>query len=420
MNGDHDDRPLVSATLAAVFARVESAVRWCLQSVDPRVVMGACGAAALAIFLLVLVRSVLDEPGLAGIVRGVFGGFFVALLFAGAGAWLLLWGRSRSPRTPDTAATAGATALESMLAPTLAELNAVRADVIKAVRVRSQSRVPLAIAAAIAFWVLAQWSDDPPDVLTLIAFTVVGALAGEVWAIGKLDREYRTLYKDRVLPHLAARFGDLSYRRPTLDVVHKLRAQRIFAEFEEAQADDAIVGTHRGLALSIAEVRLQRGSGDDRVVVFDGLLVDLTLPRALTGTTAIVSDAGMFGNLKARWRSDGLAPVRLEDAQFEGAYEVYSTDQIEARALLTPAFMQRFSALAAQSGSALPGAIAEGSRLMVAVPKRTGAGDLFEPPAYWKRAGGETLLKLEQDIRAVLGMADAVIELDFWAAGSFR
>ena len=37
-------------------------------------------------------------------------------------------------------------------------------------------------------------------------------------------------------------------------------------------------------------------------------------------------------------------------------------------------------ALAQTSGFSLPGAMAEGNILVVALPKRMGAGDLFEPP----------------------------------------
>jgi Protein of unknown function (DUF3137) len=95
---------------------------------------------------------------------------------------------------------------------------------------------------------------------------------------------------------------------------------------------------------------------------------------------------------------------------------VYGSDQIEARALLTPAFMERFTALASGLGFSPPAALAQGNRLTAALPKRI-MGDLFEPPPYWKPAGGgEALLSLSRDIEAVLKMADAVIDLDFWSA----
>ena len=92
--------------------------------------------------------------------------------------------------------------------------------------------------------------------------------------------------------------------------------------------------------------------------------------------------------------------MQLDDVTFEQRYDVYSTDQIEARALLTPAFMERFMSLAESSGFSLPGAMAEGNTLIVALPKRMGAGDLFEPPPYWKPAGGDALVRLQDDIRS--------------------
>ena len=90
-----------------------------------------------------------------------------ALGFAGAFAWILLW--SNGVRSGKRAV--GATSpLDTLLAPTLRELNAVRADVIRSVRKRSLTRVPLGIAGALALWVLGLWTDDPPDIVALIIF----------------------------------------------------------------------------------------------------------------------------------------------------------------------------------------------------------------------------------------------------------
>jgi hypothetical protein len=82
--------------------------------------------------------------------------------------------------------------------------------------------------------------------------------------------------------------------------------------------------------------------------------------------------------------------------------------------------MERFVELGTRGGFSVPGAIAEGNTLTVALPKRMGAGDLFEPPPYWMPAGGAALVRLENDIRAVLRIADTVISLDFFAAGRQR
>ena len=64
--------------------------------------------------------------------------------------------------------------------------------------------------------------------------------------------------------------------------------------------------------------------------------------------------------------------------------------------------------------------MAEGQHSSRRAAQTDGTRDLFEPPPYWKPAGGEELVRLRDDIRAVLGMADTVIHLDFLAAGRQR
>jgi hypothetical protein len=350
--------------------------------------------------------------------KGLAAGAVTALVFAAAFGWLLLWATGARSQEPvvDTATVGD---LEMLVAPVLRELNAVRRDVIKKVKERSATRVPLAAAAAFVFWLVAQLTaDDPPGFSGLLIWLLIGAVAGETWAAHKLEKDYRRLYKDRVLPRLAARFGDLTYRQASHQDIQRLGAHRVFSDFDQVRAEDEITGTYRGLPISIVEARLERRSGDNHQMIFDGLLIQLTLPRGLTGTTAVISDEGMLGNFKASWRGGALQPVRLEDLRFEKRYEVYGTDQVEARALLTPAFMERFMALAGRSGFALPGALAEGNRMVVALPKSLHQRDLFEPPVYWKPAGGRAMLALNDDISAVLSMADTVIDLDFWARGT--
>jgi Protein of unknown function (DUF3137) len=416
---DREEPPFVLGLLMGSAARFESAVRRVMAAIDRRVQFFIWGAGTLVMFLGILSLSIAESPTVAGFFRGIATGLFLALLFAAGFGWLLLWAHGSTSRKFDKA-TAAPADLETLLGPTLRELNAVRKDVIRNVKARSVTRVPLGVAASVAVWVLAQWNDDPPGALEMVMFVIVGAVAGELWAASKLEGEYRRLYKDRVLPRLAARLGNLTYRQAASDGVRKLSAGWILPEFDSAESDDEIVGTHRGLEIDIVEARLRRRSGQNTQVVFDGLVIELTLPRSLTGTTVVLTDEGVFGNLKARWRSGAMEAVRLEDPRFEQRYEVYSNDQIEARALLTPAFMERFMALSSLSGFSLPGALAEGNRLVVALPKGMGTGDLFEPPVYWKPAGGRALLALEDDIRAVLRMADTVIELDFWAVGRAR
>lgn len=371
------------------------------------------GGAALAI--IITIASIVQSPGWAGAAKGLFAGLFLGLLYlAGFGFVYISYRREKKTPTTEPARVES----DPQLDPVLRALDVLRVDVSERVRARSIARIPIGIAGAIVLWIVSQRADDPPGAIGLLVFILMGALAGERWAAYALERDYRRRYKDDVLPHLVRGIGDgLTYRAADPDRLQPFGASRILPKYDRIEVDDEIAGSHRGLPIEIIEVRLKKRVNKKTRVIFDGLIVGLTLPRSLTGTTLIATDRGAWENFKARWNGANMETVRLDHQEFEQHYEVYGTDQIEARALLTPAFMERFVTLTRRSELGAPGAIADGNHLTVALPKRFGTGDLFEPPPYWKPAGGRSLISLQSDIRRALAFADAVIALDFWARG---
>lgn len=74
---------------------------------------------------------------------------------------------------------------------------------------------------------------------------------------------------------------------------------------------------------------------------FSGLLITIDVPKRFSGHTTVRRDYGKVGNWFGKQFSSTLKPVKLEDPRFEKRYEVYSSDQVEARYLLTNTFMER-------------------------------------------------------------------------------
>jgi len=229
-----EEPPFVSNLLMQAGHRVHGAGRGVLARVPRQVMFALWGGGAVAIAVLVLVLSVAQSPTVTGVLSGLFVGLFTALLYAAAMGWLIvsLYGPRRVVLPVDAARE---TELERLLAPTMRELDAARTEVIRKVKERSVARVPAGVAIAVALWGLARTGHDPPGLFGLLLFAIVGALGGEVWAIGKLDREYRRLYKERVLPHLARRFGDLTYRHAVAQQTATMCARRILQPFERAK-----------------------------------------------------------------------------------------------------------------------------------------------------------------------------------------
>ncbi len=81
-------------------------------------------------------------------------------------------------------------------------------------------------------------------------------------------------------------------------------------------------------------------SKDTSITAFEGIIITLSMNKEFNGKTILKKDFGTMGNWTKKKNID-LERVRLEDPRFERFFEVYSSDQIEARYLLTPAFMDR-------------------------------------------------------------------------------
>lgn len=352
--------------------------------------------------------AIIRNPTLEGIAGGVFGGFMVALVVMGLAAWAAM----AMMRTPKPVDTVTGNALAAQLQDVLGEVEAARLETVAAINKRAVWRVPVGAAAGVALTVATQVSGDPPDFLETILMLIAPAFGGYLWASMGPASAYARLYKDKVLPRLAASFGSLSYRGAHMPDLERLREECIFRKFDAVEADDEIFGTHRTRPISIVELKLTHGSGNNKRTTFDGLLTTMELPRDTGAVTAVVTDAGGLGNFLDRQKGQHRERVRLEDVAFEKIYEVYGTDQVASRALLHPAFMEKLLALGALQDFERPQVLCAGRVLQIAMPKRTGA-NLFEPPSFTKPAATrEQLVQLQKDIAGVLAAVDAVIDLD--------
>ena len=379
--------------------------------------LAACGIAAVVIFVLVVIASLHQTPGIGGLLSGIFVGLFAALFVGGGGAWIAmsLVAVKPVPKVDDRTADE----LMSTLRPVLAELESVRMEMVRQVDARAMIRVPMGAAAGCGLWLLEQLSGRPNTdgiggaVFNAICLIGVGATAGYYSASRQRKEEYARLYARRVLPLLAARFGNLSFRSPAQLDLQALNAERLFDEYDEAVADNEFFGAHHGLPISIATLRLTSGSGKQRRVAFEGLLVQVMLPRSLQATTTVIASTGAFEQLRQSLKTSNRHRVALEDPRFAAIYDVWSTDQIAARALLTPAFMQRFLALSGQAApiDGRPLAVARDNRLTLIIPRY--GRDHFTAPDFREAAASRaSVIALYDHIAGVLMVADAVIGLD--------
>jgi hypothetical protein len=139
---------------------------------------------------------------------------------------------------------------------------------------------------------------------------------------------------------------------------------------------DLFTGRRGEVDFALCEATLHRGSGKSRTLVFQGQIFRLTAPRRRGSTTVVLRNSGWLNRFEC---PKGLSAVGLEDPVFNKSFCVFGSDQVEAREILTPAFMQRLNELeAAYRGGHIRCAF-EASELLIALesPDQFEIGGMF-------------------------------------------
>jgi hypothetical protein len=221
---------------------------------------------------------------------------------------------------------------------------------------------------------------------------------------------YRRLHKFEkrckveILSRLAEGLG-LTYRSefapPGFD---KLMELGMLPGHDRASFDDLFGGVRQNCRFQLYEAHLEVRQSSNKQqswrTVFRGQVIELAFPKKFLGVTVVNRDG------VRHWRKAGFERVGLGASSFEKLFEVYGTDQVEARFLVHPAFMERLIALeTASAGHGVRCAFVEGS-LLIAVE----SGDLFEVANVFKAVPDKELTrKGVAELEEVMGVIDVVM-----------
>jgi hypothetical protein len=126
------------------------------------------------------------------------------------------------------------------------------------------------------------------------------------------------------------------------------RERDLVPNYDRSKYEDRIRGTWQGAHMDAVDAHLKKrvrtGKRTTYRTVFRGLLVVCDFDRRFQGMTVVTKDRTLLGNFFGKLTRDGDR-VALESPDFEKLYEVYSDDQVEARYILTPGFMERLMEL---------------------------------------------------------------------------
>lgn len=221
--------------------------------------------------------------------------------------------------------------------------------------------------------------------LEFTAYPLICALGGigAYFAAQSFLKDVRTGTKENIVGSVCKflGFSFQSKMSESWQLVEFLELGLVTKNFTRSSFEDKISGKAHGAEFILHEAHLERreGSGKNRkwVTKFRGQLLRIQFNKKFLGRTVVLRDKGWL----QRKKKNDMKRVGLVDPAFEKTFEAYGTDQVEARYLLTPTFMQRLVDLEnSVEGKNIRFAFT-GGQLLIAIEtgNRYEPGSMFEP-----------------------------------------
>ena len=306
--------------------------------------------------------------------------------------------------TPQTDASADAAFLEKCR-PKLHELETVRLEKLRTFKARKKLAVPVGAVLTPLFGfidyfllMLQRGSDDSAAGLTLLV------LGGLWFWVTQPKRQYARAYKKDILPEIARLFGPFDYDVKGKISMEAMKPSRVVPKHTSYISEDHFSGAYKGVGIQFSEIELKKKSGKSTVTVFKGLAILLTNgTRKFHGHTILTKDQGKIGGWLKKQTSN-MARADLVDPEFERLFDVFTTDQVEARYLIDPRIVENLKALYKDySGDKMMGAFYD-DHFLIMIGSNV---NHFEPASIETPATNEeSLLAMKHEIAQILSIVD--------------
>lgn len=250
----------------------------------------------------------------------------------------------------------------TILAPVVSAIEADRKAIVKKIYIAAMVAVGLVILSSVFGEVsvtktkdgLTSYSGGISDGL----FYVVGAgVLGYFFWFRPKNKDFKARFKSEVIGRIV-KFTDESLEyNPTAGISQSEFEQSAIFDWAGHRylCEDLVSGKIGQTAVRFSEVHTQRkqemgGDGDGNgkfhrwVTLFKGVIFIADFNKHFKGRTMVLTDQ-FFQNIKVK--RDPV--VRMENADFEKAFVVHSSDAVEAHYILTPSLMERMMSLYAKT-----------------------------------------------------------------------
>lgn len=154
-----------------------------------------------------------------------------------------------------------------------------------------------------------------------------------------IKKSFERKIKEKITPIVCSCFGNLKWENSensTYKHGNVFKESGVIPFFTSEEYDDIFYGKHKDVNIEIIESKFDVSGGKSRRTVFKGVVIKLDMNKKFDSHTVITPDKMLHNSPLSNLRH-----TTLEDVEFEKKFDVFTNDEVDARYLITPSFMQR-------------------------------------------------------------------------------
>ncbi len=270
----------------------------------------------------------------------------------------------------------------------------------------------LVLPVLAVFWVAQMFGDWNEELKMVLSFA--GLAGGGGWAYApraKAIKETKRGINQAIAQSLGLTYSDEFEPGHGFALVE---TYQMVPRYDRSSFDDQWSGALAGRAFTLHEAHLEerRGSGKNRhwVTVFRGAILTIAFDRRFHGTTLVERNSKhrkLFGGQKDSVTFEGhqLDCADMVNPEFEDLFTVWSDDQVEARYLVHPRYIERLVEVEHAFGGQNIRALFKGGELVLAIESE----NMFESGSL---DPGEDRARIETCVAQFMSLAELAAALN--------
>ncbi|MDY0124242.1 DUF3137 domain-containing protein [Sulfurimonas sp.] len=229
-----------------------------------------------------------------------------------------------------------------------------------------------------------------------------------------LVHDYTHEFKMSVIkPLVHAIDSSLVYASNTHVSDYYFENSRLFEKPDKLSGNDYVKGLIDGINVQFSDIHAQKRHKNSKgreswSTLFQGLFIVADFNKHFSGETVVLPDSAQstFGDIIGHWlQSNNMARdelVKMDDPEFEKEFVVYSTDQVEARYILSNSLMKKLLAFQQKSSHQVHISFV-GSHIYMAISYNK---DLFEPSVFRSLLDYKVAMEYVKTLHLAIGVVE--------------